>query len=167
MSSDGWMGNMHQVAGIYDASANQIRIYLDGKIVKEMDMETTDGIASSAYPVTIGKCPETGRGSEADFYEVRVYSKALSESELRSQNTASPAYGADSPAVQLWLDFDNVAEGALIGDLNLDGAVNAKDVKLLQDWLHMKKVTIKGDADLNGDGVWDVFDLSALKQIAK
>ena len=49
----------------------------------------------------------------ADFYEFRVYSKALTESELSSQNTSSPAYGANSKYVQLWLDFDNVVSPML------------------------------------------------------
>ena len=117
--------------------------------------------------MTFGKCPETGRGSAADFYECRVYSKALSASELASQNTGSPTYTASSPAVQLWLDFDNIAEASLVGDLDQDGDVDAKDVRLLQDWILGKKVTIKGDADIDGDGVTDVFDLGQLKQIVK
>ena len=165
-AASGWIGKKHQVAGIYDASANKLRAYVDGKMIGEADMGTTEGIAPASYPITVGKCPETGRSSQADFYEVRIYSKALTASELQSQNTASPAYGEDSPYVQLWLDFDNMAEGTLRGDLNLDGAVNAADVRLLQDWIHGKKVTVKGDADLDGDGRWDVFDLANLKQIA-
>ncbi len=124
-------------------------------------------MAPSSYPVTFGKCPETGRSSAADFYEARVYSKALSAAELASQNTGSPAYKENSPYVQLWLDFDNLAEGALVGDLNADGAVDAKDVRLLQDWILGKKVTLKSNADFTGDGVVDVFDLGTLKQMLK
>jgi hypothetical protein len=63
--------------------------------------------------------------------------------------------------------LDNLAEGSLLGDLNLDGAVNAKDVRLLQDWILGKKVTIPGNADIDGDGTVDVFDLGQLKQIVK
>ncbi|MBQ4465140.1 MAG: DUF4981 domain-containing protein, partial [Oscillospiraceae bacterium] len=129
-AASGWVGKKHQIAGIYDAESNQLRAYVDGKMVGSADVGTTDGIAPASYQITMGKCPETGRGSQADFYEMRIYSKALTETELRSQNTASPAYAANSPYVQLWLDFDHTAEGALVGDLNLDGAVDVKDVKL-------------------------------------
>ena len=166
-AASGWIGKKHQVAGVYDADSNKLRLYLDGKFVAEAETGTTEGVAPASYPVTFGKCPETGRGSAADFYECRVYSKALSASELASQNTGSPTYTASSPAVQLWLDFDNIAEASLVGDLDQDGDVDAKDVRLLQDWILGKKVTIKGDADIDGDGVTDVFDLGQLKQIVK
>ena len=111
--SSGWIGKKHQMAGIYDADTDTIKIYCDGKILAEKSTGTTAGIASSSYDLTLGACPETGRTSMADFYEFRVYSKALTESELSSQNTSSPAYGANSKYVQLWLDFDNVVSPML------------------------------------------------------
>lgn len=60
---------------------------------------------------------------------------------------------------------DNIE--SLPGDLNLDGKVDTLDVKLLQNWLHGKNVHIPGNADLNTDGVWDVFDLGLLKRLEK
>ena len=53
------------------------------------------------------------------------------------------------------------------GDLDLDGDVDGKDVLLLQNWLHGKQTAAKGNADLDGDDDWDVFDLAVLKGIAK
>ena len=134
--ASGWIGRKHQMAGIYDADTDTIKIYCDGKILAEKSTGTTSGITSSSYDLTLGACPETGRSSMADFYEFRVYSKALTESELASQNTASPAYAPDSKYVQLWLDFDNVAENDVIDDFPEDTPPTA---------------TLYGDANCNGN----------------
>lgn len=169
-ASSGWIGKKHQVAGIYDAENNMLRVYADGKMIGEKAVGTTEGVASSAYPLTIGACPDTGRSSEADFYECRVYSKALTATELASQNTASPTYAPDSKYVQLWLDFDNMAEGALIGDINADGKVDVLDIKLLQNYLLAKTKLTSAQylaADVNADGAVDVFDLGMLKRIVR
>ena len=145
ISSNGWLGKKHQVAGIYDAENNMLRIYLDGKMLGEKATGTTAGVAHSGYNLTLGACPETGRNSQAQFYDLRVYSKALDASELASQNTASPKYGPDSDVVQLWIDFDNMAEAsnddpdpvpdAEYGDANCDGEVDMSDVVLIMQSL--------------------------------
>ena len=160
-AASGWIGQMHQLAGIYDAENNMIRIYCDGKIMAEKATGTTGGVTTSSYNLTIGKCPETNRGSAADFYEVRVYSKALSEAELASQNTSSPAYGPNDKNVQLWLDFDNIAENieepdeptaTLIGDANLDGKVTIADATaILQSIANQDKYGLSAEAKLNAD----------------
>ena len=59
------------------------------------------------------------------------------------------------------------AETAQKGDLNADGKVDSKDIKLLQDYLHNRKVTIQGDADMNADGIWNIYDLILLKKSAE
>ena len=151
-TTDGWIGVKHQVAGIYDADNNTIKVYCDGKILGEQDIKTTDGVAASEYPLTLGACPETNRSSEAEFYEFRVYSKALSESELKSQNTASPAISPDDKCVQLWLDFDNLAENTVPeikrGDANCDGNVDMSDVVMvMQASLNPKKYGEDGTSD--------------------
>lgn len=137
-----WLGKKHQVAGIYDAENNMIKVYADGRILAEKSAGTTAGVAHSGYPLTLGACPETGRNSQANFYEMRVYSKALSADELSSQNTASPKYSPDSDTVQLWLDFDNIAEAqdipdedTLYGDADCDGDVAMNDFVLIMQSL--------------------------------
>ena len=134
----------------------------------EQAVGTTEGVASSAYPLTIGACPDTGRKSEADFYTVRVYSKALTEAELRAQATSSPAYAQDDKAVQLWLDFDNIAKGSVPGDVDANGVFDTRDVVLLQKWLHAVPNTVLADAaagELMGDSVLDTFDLAMMKRM--
>ncbi len=163
-----WLGKMHQVAAVYDAENNMLKIYLDGSFVGEKATGTTAGVAHSNYPLTLGACPETGRNSQAQFYEMRVYSKALTASELASQNTASPAYAPDSKYVQLWLDFDNIAEAepdepqepTMYGDANCDTNVDMADVVIImQSLANPDKYGINGTDDhhitdiglLNGD----------------
>lgn len=167
-AASGWIGKKHQVAGIYDAEKNQIRVYADGKMLGEANTNTTEGVAHSVYDLTVGACPDTGRGSQADFYEVRLYSKALTAQELASQNTAGPAYQPDSPYVQLWLDFDNLAGAALRGDVNQDGAVTRLDAVALRDYLLTKKNLTAEQllaADLDGSGKVNAADLSVLKAV--
>ncbi len=56
------------------------------------------------------------------------------------------------------------------GDINQDGSVDGKDVRLLQDMLHGKasfNATQCSLADVNADAQIDIFDLSLLKQMAK
>lgn len=166
--ASGWIGNMHQVAGVYDAEKNQIRVYADGKFIGETDIGMTGGVAHSGYDLTIGACPETGRSSQADFYDVRLYSKALTAAELVSQNTANPTYAPDSPYVQLWLDFDNLAGASLRGDINQDGKVTTVDLVMLCRYLHtLQSFTMTQfiAADINSDGAVDVFDMALLKRI--
>lgn len=169
-ASAGWIGKMHQIAGIYDAENNKIKIYCDGKIAAEKDTGTNEGVTASSFDLTMGACPETGRGSMADFYEFRVYSKALTSAELASQNTASPAYASNSSVVQLWLDFDNLAEAApvedipddddpkddvpdqdvLYGDANCDGEVKLNDaVLIMQSLANPSKFGINGSDELH------------------
>lgn len=166
VSSAAWVGKMHQVAGIYDAESNRLRVYADGTMIGEGNVGTTAGVAHADYPITIGACPETSRGSQADFYELRIYSKALTAAELASQNTASPTYAPDSQYVKLWLDFDNVAEAVLMGDVNGDGKVNQADVIDIQNFL-LKKTTKLANwkaGDMNYDGVLTAVDLTLLKR---
>ena len=166
-TTDGWIGSKHQVAGIYDAENNMIRVYCDGKMIGEKATGTTAGVEPSSYPITIGLCPETLRSSQAEFYEVRIYSKALTASELASQNTNSPAYAPDSKYVKLWLDFDNLAEGSLAGDINADGNVNIADLLLLQKYLLNNTKFTSAQyiaADMDSDGKVNGFDMVLLRQ---
>ena len=158
-TTSGWIGSKHQVAGIYNAEDNTLSVYLDGKIIGTAKTNTTAGVEATAFPLTIGACPETGRASQADFYEARIYSKALTEAELASQNTASPAYSPDSPYVQLWVDFDNIAQAEPEeeedwGDANLDGKVDLNDaVAILQYSALPGKYPLEPQGALNADVV--------------
>jgi beta-galactosidase len=150
-----------------------LRLYADGKILAEKSAGTTAGVAHSDYNLTLGACPDTGRDSQANFYDMRVYSRALTASELASQNTHDPKYTPDSKYVQLWLDFDNIATPAenddiLYGDANCDGGVDMSDAVLIMQSLanpnkyglngtDRRHITqqgqLSGDVDLSVEGI--------------
>lgn len=169
MSTDaasGWIGKKHQVAGVYDAEKGTISVYADGKMLGEQKVESTSGVSHSDYDLTIGACPETGRSSQAEFYEVRLYSKALTAAELASQNTSTPAYAPDSKDVQLWLDFDNTVQGTVMGDVNSDGKVNTADLVMLQKWVLGSGVITDWTAgDLYADNILDCYDVVMMRKM--
>lgn len=173
-----WIGKMHQVAGIYNGASNTIAVYADGQILSTKQLNTTGGPAHSDYGVMIGGCPETGRSSSADFGTIRIYSKALSASEIASQNTASPTYSAQDDAVALWIDFGAEPEfptpqTGLRGDVNLDEFVDVSDAVLLARFCaedHTAKISAQGkvNGEVNGDENLDNADvIGILRIIAK
>ena len=103
-----WMNKEHQVVGMYLAESNKLQLYVDGVLKKEVSTNTSDGVAHSDYSFMIGACPDTGRTSAADFENIRVYNKALSEDEVAGQYADNPAITADNEAVELWVDFENI-----------------------------------------------------------
>ncbi len=170
-----WQGKKHQVAGIYDADKNTVSVYADGKILGQKEVGTSEGVNRSQHNFTIGACPDTGRGSQAEFSEVRLYNKALTESELISQNTSSPKYSHDNDAVILWLDFDSITsdnegsdEDELKGDINKDGEVNIADAALLQAFILNKKEFDEAEmsaADVTEDGIVNIIDMVKMKSL--
>lgn len=165
-AASGWIGKKHQVAGIYNAENGTISVYCDGNILRTASIDTLSGVAHADFDLTIGACPETGRSSQAEFYEMRLYSKALTAAELASQNTAAPAYPESSSSVQLWLDFDNIAQSALTGDVNSDGSVDIADLVMLQKYvLGSGVITDWTAADVCCDGQIDSFDTAMLRRI--
>ncbi len=58
------------------------------------------------------------------------------------------------------------ASGELMGDVDGNGKIEVVDAGALQHYLHNNAVYIQGDAaDLDADGVIDVFDLDLLKRM--
>jgi len=105
-----WLNHAHQVVGVYNAQENKIQVYLDGALMEEKATGTVSGVAHSDYNVTIGACPETGRVSEADFINVRIYNKALTANEVKGQYAETPAIKEDNESVELWVDFKNAEQ---------------------------------------------------------
>lgn len=103
-----WVNKEHQVVGQYDAQNNKIALFVDGKLLAQKEIGTTEGVAPSNYDLTIGACPSTGRTSQADFTNVRVYNRALSEAEVAGQYNNEPVIKADNEVVSLWVDFANI-----------------------------------------------------------
>jgi len=167
-SNSGWIGKKHQVAGIFDAENNMVKLYIDNKIVSEKSVGTTAGVAHSNYNIMLGACPDTGRNSQANFYEMRIYSKALTASELSSQNSSSPKYTPDNNYVLLWLDFDNLMETEssnqddiepiVTDEDNQDEPIN-EDILIKDGWYYImntgseKYLTVKNGRGANTQNV--------------
>ncbi len=179
-ASSGWIGKEHQVAGVYDAESNMLRVYADGKMLAEKAVGTTSGVAKTNYNLTIGACPDTGRSSQAEFSTVRVYNKALNESELKTQNTASPTYKADSSVVELWIDFSAEIEPEIIddseltvtlrGDVNCDGTVTVSDAILMSRLVNQDTTCdVSDQGKLNGemddDNAFTALDITQILRI--
>ena len=140
---------------------------------------STSGTAHTDFSAAVGKCPSTGRSSDAEFATVRIYDRALTEAELRSQNTGSPAYDAKNSAVALWVDFSiqpevpeqpEVIEPTLLGDVNVDGEVMVDDVVLLARYLSEDSdaaITAVGklNADADQSGKVDMDDTQYILRI--
>jgi hypothetical protein len=76
---DSFNGEWYHVAGTYDG--NQLKLYINGGLVNSLDY--AGSIGTSTYPVNIGRnSQETGRFYEGAIDEVRIYNRALTESEI-------------------------------------------------------------------------------------
>lgn len=157
--ANSWVGREHQIAGIYDAANNMLRIYADGTMLAEKATGTTEGVAHTNYNLTIGACPDTGRTSQAEFSSIRVYNKALTASELSSQNTNSPKYSATDDVVELWVNFlapEPAPDETLFGDINCDGVVKIDDVVLGSRLVaEDTTITVSPQGMLNADCAFD------------
>ena len=80
-------GQWRHVAGTYDG--NELRLYVDGKL--DVSAKTQGAINVNAYPVYIGENSEhSGRGWHGLIDDVRLYSYALSDVEIKALCDAKP-----------------------------------------------------------------------------
>ncbi|KPK60419.1 MAG: hypothetical protein AMS21_09490, partial [Gemmatimonas sp. SG8_38_2] len=101
---DAWEGRWHHLAGVYDSA--EMRLFVDGVVVGTRAY--SGEIDHNPFPVNIGRnaalhgMEHPGDLSNAQFDDVRIFARALSESELDS----------DTPELRrearLWLDFETV-----------------------------------------------------------
>lgn len=67
-------------------------------------------------------------------------------------------------ALTIVTGVSSVAAAAIIGDANGDGAVKNDDISTLGSFIVGTADTITGDADMNSDGVVNVFDMISLRR---
>ena len=109
---DNWIGNWHQVVGVYDKGA--MSIYVDG--VRMGTANVSDSIASSKYELGVGYDPQNGRKLDGEISIARIYTRALTADEIKGQHSADPAITADDESVLVWLDYsDDVSEAKTVG----------------------------------------------------
>ena len=101
---DGWVGNWHHIAGIYDGE--EMFLYIDGK--KVANCPFNGKITNKPFPVSLGystenEGPEYSQNmSNARFDRVAIFDEAISVDRLLSDDSPSIRKSA-----RLWLDFEN------------------------------------------------------------
>lgn len=96
-----WVGNWHQVVGVYDKGT--LSIYCDGKLLATKSV--TDGINSGTTPLGVGYDASNGRRLDGEISLARVYNKALTAAEISGQNSKNPAIAPNDSSVLVWLDY--------------------------------------------------------------
>lgn len=106
-----WIGNWHQVVGSYDG--NVLSVYLDGNLLGTAPV-SANGVVQNDQSLWLGYCPETNRTSDYKFASSRVYSKALTEEEVKAQKNAFEnkeneyAINPEDNSVVMWLDMKDL-----------------------------------------------------------
>lgn len=93
-------GTWHHLAGVYDATARTLHVYLDGRLDDGDQVGEVSGVQRSGRgPVYVGRRP--GTGSWFDFGgaldDVRVYSFALSEAQVGEVMAGASVASRDDP----------------------------------------------------------------------
>jgi len=81
---ENWNHNWHHVAGVCDGKT--LKLYVDGELVKTLDLEVQGPIGHVDFPWNIGRnaqCP-VGRWTYGRLDEARIYLEALSADEIKT-----------------------------------------------------------------------------------
>lgn len=100
---DGWTGTEHHVAGVFDADAGRLTLYVDGeaKATRTTTQKPTRNTASLALATDTDN---PSREFSGTIRRARVYARALSSGEL-----ASDSRGPRDDGVRFWFDAATVA----------------------------------------------------------
>ena len=113
--------------------------------------------------------PSYSNGDKAVFLASDILS-AFEELDIGYEDidgVSISAYGGELTLSNIRLVVNSGTEASVRGDVNADGSFNVKDIVLLQKWLLAVPGTKLPDwkaADLNEDGILDVFDLGLMKR---
>ncbi len=132
---DDWTGSEHHIAGVFDADAGTLTLYVDGAV--RATRTTTRGPSSNTAPFALAVDVDNHtREFSGTIRRARVYSRALKPGEL-----ASDSRGPGDEGVRLWFDAATVevtekrprektffAYGGDWGDLPNDGAFVADGI---------------------------------------
>lgn len=109
-----YIAGWHHVAAMYSPEQNgTLIIALDGRIVQQKTDVGAINVNANKFPLGIGHDADTGRTGDNSYAAVRVYSRALSEDELKGQmnydlgNAQQPAVTPQDETTELWYEFAN------------------------------------------------------------
>ncbi|GHH17904.1 glycoside hydrolase family 2 TIM barrel-domain containing protein [Streptomyces lanatus] len=100
---DGWTGTEHHVAGVFDADAGRLTLYVDGE-AKATRTTTQKPARNTASLALATDMDNPSREFSGTIRRARVYARALSVGEL-----ASDGRGPGDDGVRFWFDAATVA----------------------------------------------------------
>ena len=104
---DDFLNNWHQLVATYDNGA--MKVYLDGEELGSKSGPTS--ISSSGALLSLGyQSDYSGRQFAGEISMGRFYNVALTQDEIRAQNSATPAIGKDDERVLLWAEMSSIQE---------------------------------------------------------
>lgn len=83
----GFTTDWHHVATVINESSGKVSVYIDGTLV-EYDDSASDFTAQTNHPVEIGRTEYNGANFEGKIDEVRIYDRALNDSEIADLHKA-------------------------------------------------------------------------------
>ncbi|MBP7937315.1 MAG: DUF4981 domain-containing protein [Phycisphaerae bacterium] len=109
---DHWYNEWHRLTGVFDG--RELRFSIDGKLAGSKAFEGR--IASNGYPLGLGRDPQNpSRTANAKIREARVYSRPLTEDEVRNLD------GRSDNGLVLWADLGEVKESKWTGPTPCEG----------------------------------------------
>ena len=169
------VGQWHLVSIVFSRKATSttggITVYIDGTTTKndkyngEVDGTAVTTRAAFDYNAVVDHLAKSeefylGRGSfwgspDACFDDVIVFNRPLSLTQISAlRNMQNRLF-----------DFRSLAQKGIVGDVNLDGAVDVADISAIISVMAGDTVpdaSASGNADVNGDGAVDVADISSV-----
>ena len=111
-----WIGNWHQVSGIYDGQ--NLVLYIDGD--KVGSKKCTGNIINGPYPVNVGKSAEIvdshlGGLTHTTVDNIRIFNKVIAVEDLKNNNEELKKVAA------LWLDFESIEDKSQYYSIGLPG----------------------------------------------
>ena len=103
-----WLNNWHQVVGVYDKG--KMTVYIDG--VQLITGTKSANISSSSEKLALGYQTDKKDSFKGEISMGRIYTKALTATEIDAQRSATPAISSTSHDVLLWADFTNMIPAA-------------------------------------------------------
>ncbi len=116
-------GDWYHIAGVYDATANQMRLYVNGNLVQTSNIGDNDPVANT-YPINIGRRYRTGATGGGDSYFDGVIDELRLSDAVRytgSQFNVSQVPFSPDANTRLLLHFDDAVGSSTAADSSGNG----------------------------------------------
>jgi glucose/arabinose dehydrogenase/chitodextrinase len=123
------LGSWYHVAGVYDAAAATLNVYLNGQLDNGTLLGTVaTSQSNSAEKVLIGQRASGGFGFNGVIDEVRIYARALTQAEVQADMGTPLGTGPPSDLTPPSVSIVSPASGAQVSDIVTVTADAADDV---------------------------------------